>query len=79
MNKNRETHNKYEICNVIQKIALLICGISVAYFAVQLTFYNSTLFWEERMSLPYTKLFLIIAVAAVIILFVSTKLKQKYK
>lgn len=70
---------KYILCNIIQKIGLLICGISVVYFAVQLTLINTTLMWEDRMSLPYMKFVSIITMIALIVAFISTNLKKKYK
>lgn len=78
MNEDKK-HVKYILCNIIQKIGLLICGISVVYFAVQLALFNSTLMWKERMSLPYMKFVSIITLIALIVVFISTKLKKEYK
>lgn len=68
---------KKTICNILQKIALVTGGISIVYFAMQLARYNSTFSSEYLM--PYMKEMLIVLLASIVVLGVSSYIKAKIK
>ena len=68
---------KKTICNILQKIALATGGISIVYFAMQLARYNSTFSSEYLM--PYMKEMLIVLLASIVVLGVSSYIKAKIK
>ena len=68
---------KKTICNILQKIALVTGGISIVYFSMQLARYNSTFSSEYLM--PYMKEMLIVLLASIVVLGVSSYIKAKIK
>lgn len=65
------------ICNIIQKIGILVFGICLTYILVSLLLYNTTMMWETPMSLSHTSLAIILALLALILILVSSRLKKR--
>ena len=84
MNKDKQNQKHYLFWNIMQKLAIVTFFGCVAYLVVSSVLFRTTLsikdiesMWGPERFLPHTLLILIGAVSSLVMIFISTKLKNK--
>lgn len=84
MNKDKQNQKHYLFWNIMQKLAIVTFAGCVVYFFVSSGLFLTTMsikniesMWGPERFLPHTLLILIGAVSSLVMIFISTKLKNK--